>query len=100
MADVFSVTAAYDRSTYNRGDTMTITISGGDVLTTTTQVPSGAVTLTVTAADGATTTIALATVPVNTTTTSPQSVRVTGVADTSGRAWTIATNGLSLTAIA
>ncbi len=74
--------------------------SNGDVLTTTTQVPSGSVTLTITAADGATTTVALATVPVNTTTTSPQSVRVTGVVDTSSRVWTIAANGLSLTAIA
>jgi hypothetical protein len=40
MTDTFNVTAAYDKSTYNQGDTMTITISGGDVLTQTTTTPT------------------------------------------------------------
>jgi hypothetical protein len=100
VADVFSVTGAYDKASYNKGDTMTVTISGGDVLTQTVQQPSGTVTLTITAADGSTTTVVMPPEPVNVTTTSPQSVKITGVSDTSGRTWTIAANGLSCTAVA
>lgn len=104
MTDTFNVTAAYDKTSYNQGDTMTITISGNDVLTQTTSssLPTGNVTLTITAADGATTTVnvPVATVNITTTTTTPQSVRITGYVDTSGRAWSINANGLSMTATA
>lgn len=104
MTDTFNVTASFDKTTYNKGDTMTLTISGGDVLTTTTnqQVPSGTLTLTITAADGATSTITMGPVEVNTpvTTTTPESVKMTAVSDTSGRVWTISSGGLTATAIA
>jgi hypothetical protein len=104
MTDVFNVTASYDKPSYNQGDTITITISGGDVLTqtTTTQQQSGTVTLTLTAADGATTTLVVppTTVNVTTTTTTPESVKITGVMDTSNRAWSIAPSGISITATA
>jgi hypothetical protein len=104
MTDTFSVSAAYDKTSYNKGDTMTVTISGGDVLTqtTTTQQQSGALTLTLTAADGATTTITLPpeVVNVTSTTTTPESVKITGITDTSGRTWAINANGLSATATA
>jgi hypothetical protein len=100
MADVFNVTAAYDKAAYNKGDTMTITISGGDVLTQVTSAQGGTVTLTITAADGSMTTLVTNPTTINTTTTTPESVKVTGVADSSGRVWTIAGNGLSCTAIA
>lgn len=100
MPDTWNVTGAYDKSSYNKGDTMTVTISGGDVLSTTTVQQSGTLTLTITAADGATTTITMASVPINVTTTTPESVKITGVTDTSGRTWTIAANGLSMTATA
>lgn len=104
MTDTFNVTAAYDKSSYNQGDTMTLTISGGDVLTqtTTTQTPSGALSVTIAAADGSTTTINVppGTVNVTTTTTTPESVKITGVSDSSGRTWTIASGGLSATATA
>ena len=34
MTDVFNVTAAYDETQYNKGDTITVTrLSGSDVLT-------------------------------------------------------------------
>lgn len=104
MTDTFSVSASYDKPSYNIGDVMTITISGSDVLTqqVTSQGESGQLTLTITAADGATTTITVppTTVSVTTTTTTPESVRITAVSDTSGRAWTIASSGLSATATA
>ncbi len=104
MTDTFNVTAAYDKPSYSQGGTITVTISGNDVLTqtVTTQQQSGVLTLTITAADGAVTTITVpaATVNVSTTTSTPQSVKITGIADTSGRAWTIAANGLSATATA
>lgn len=100
MSDAFNVTAAYDKPSYNAGDVMTVTISGGDVQTTINTGQTGALTLTITAADGATTTIALPATVVKTTITTPQSVKITSIADTSNRVWTIATSGLTATAIA
>jgi Bacterial Ig-like domain (group 3) len=100
MGDVFNVTAAYDKATYNKGDLMTVTISGGDVLTQVNSAQSGTLTLTITAADGSTTSIALPDVTINTTTTTPESVKITGAVDSTARPWTIASNGLSVTATA
>ena len=104
MTDTFNVTASYDKTSYNQGQTITITIVGDDVLTqsSTTQQQAGAVTLTVTAADGAMTSIAVPPTLVNVTTvtTTPESVQITGVTDTSGRVWSISTGGLSATATA
>ncbi|WP_024516839.1 hypothetical protein [Bradyrhizobium sp. Tv2a-2] len=104
MTDTWNVTAAYDKSSYNAGDVMTVTISGNDVLTTTTttQQQSGALTLTLTASDGSTTTITIpaTTVTSTHTTSTPESVTVTGFSDDSGRVWTIAPSGLSISATA
>lgn len=104
MADTFNVTASFDKTTYNTGDTMTLTISGDDVLTTTTttqQTASGSIALT--AADGATQTLAFpagVTVNVTTTTSTNESVKMSSVTDSSGRVWTIASTGLTATATA
>jgi len=104
MTDTWSVSASYDKTSYNKGDTMTVTLSGGDVLTQTTTTPgqSGTLTVTVTAADGAKTTVTLppAAVNISTTVSTPQSVKITGILDSSGRPWTIASTGLTATAIA
>ena len=104
MTDTFNVTGAYDKPSYNQGDTITVTISGGDVLTqtTTTQQQTSPVTLTLTAADGAVTQITVppTTVNVTTTTTQQESVKITGVSSTDGRTWSIASSGLSVTATA
>lgn len=100
MTDTFNVTATLDKTTYNSGDTMTVSISGGDVLTTTTQVPSGTLTLTITAADGATTTVNVSPATISMTTSTPESVKITAITDTSGRTWTIAASGLTATATA
>jgi hypothetical protein len=100
MPDTFNVTAAYDKVSYNKGDVMTVTISGGDVLTTTGPTQSGTLSLTITAADGAVTTISLQPVTINVTTTTPESVKITGAVDSTGRVWTIGASGLTATAIA
>lgn len=104
MTNTWNFIASYDKPSYDKGDTMTATISGDYVLTTTTttQQQSGALTLTLTAADGAKTSISLPATAVNvsTTTTSHQPVKITGVSDTSGKAWTIGATGLTATALA
>ena len=104
MTDTFNVTASYDKTSYNKGDTMTLTISGGDVLTqtTTSTSQSGTLTMTITAADGAVFSVTKSGVTVTTpiTTTTAESVKITGISDTSGRVWTIASGGLTATAIA
>lgn len=100
MTDTWNVSAVYDKSSYTQGETMTITFTGGDVLTTTTPEQGGTVTITWTAADGSTTTVAVPPTTINVTTSTQQAVKITSVSDTSNRVWTIAANGLSCTATA
>lgn len=102
MPDVFNVTAALDKASYNTGDTITLTISGGDVLTSTTVTPTTYTgTVNLAAADGATSVAPFSlTVDVPTTTSTPESVKITSVTDSSGRVWTVAPTGLSATATA
>jgi hypothetical protein len=101
-SDKFSVTAAYDKAAYNNGDTITVTITGNDVQTSVTQGTAGPLTVHLTAADGATQDIALAAQPVTITTTTPESVVITGITDTSStpRTWTVAASGVTATATA
>jgi len=109
MPDTFSVTGSFDKASYSPGNTITGTISGGDVLTvtTTTQINVGPVTVPIQAADGAKFQVVFPVVTVsNTVTTStPESV----VIDTtlpivdngpSPRAWTVSADKLHITAIA
>jgi hypothetical protein len=109
MSDQFNVTAAWDKSSYNAGDTITGTISGSDVLTSTSTVTStgGPVTVPVVAADGAQSTVVLPTVQVNTvtTTTTPESVVIDttrAIVDNGSpaRSWVVSANKLSITATA
>jgi hypothetical protein len=107
MTDTFNVTFAWSQTTaYTPGSTMTGTISGNDVLTTTTTTNQtvGPLTLTLTAADGSTQTITTtsATAQVTSTSTTPESVTITKVVDNSASplTWTIAANGLSISAVA
>ena len=101
MTDTFNVTASYDKQSYAAGDTITITISGGDVLTTTTQASAGPLTVHIAAADGATQDLILPAVPVTVTTSTPESLVVTGVTDTSAKplAWSVGATGLTVSAV-
>lgn len=102
MSDTFNVTASYDKPSYAQGDTIKVTISGNDVLTQQTSVQIGPLTLNLTAADGATSTLTVPATTATVTTSTPQSVRITAVQDTSAtpRNWTIDASGLFATAIA
>src|SRR5215813_4177541 len=104
MSDVFNVTASYDKPSYTQGQTITVTISGNDVLTTTVNAQAGPVTIPVVAADGSVSTVTVGTVPVAITTTTPESVVIDTtrpIVDTSPtpRTWTVSANKLSITAI-
>lgn len=109
MTDTFNVTASYNQTSYTAGQTITGTISGGDVLTTTTQTQgqAGPLTVPIVAADGAQSTISFPSVPVTITTTvaTPESVVIDttrAIVDTSPtpRTWTVSSNKLSITATA
>jgi hypothetical protein len=100
MTDTFNVTAAYNANSYNAGNTIMVSISGNDVLTTTSNGVSGNLTITVQAADGATETLTLAPTTVITTTSTPESVKMTAISDSSGRTWVIANSGLTATTTA
>lgn len=100
MTDTFNVTASFDKTSYTTGETMTITITGDDVMTETApQTVSGTITLT--AADGATSTLEFPSgTTVNVSTSTNEAVKMTAITDSSGRTWTIAANGLTATATA
>lgn len=105
MADVFSVVGAYDKASYVGGDTIKITISGDDVLTSTSQSQVGPLTIPVVAADGATSTISMPAEQATVTTVSHQSVTIDpsrAVVDTSPtpRTWSISADKLSVTSTA
>ena len=93
MADVFNLTAAFDKSAYNAGDTMTVAVTGTVVSGSPTPV---AATINIVAADGSTTQLA-ATSQVNGT---EETWKIDSVIDLGGRAWTIAADGHSASAIA
>ncbi len=98
--DKFNVTASFDKTTYTIGDPITVTITGDDVQTTILTGQVGPLTLHLTAADGATVDVTVPAVPVSGSVATHQSVKITGVTDTSAtpRQWTVGANGLTATA--
>jgi hypothetical protein len=105
MSDAFNVTAAYNAPSYTQGQTITVTISGNDVLTTTTTGTVGPVSIPIVAADGATGTVSIPAENVTLTVTTPESVTIDttrAIVDTSPtpRTWTVAANKLSISATA
>lgn len=105
MADTFNVTASYDKTSYNQGDTIKVTISGGDVLTTTVTGQAGPLVIPVVAANGSVSSITLGSVPVTLTVVTPESVVIDTskpIVDTSPtpRTWVVSADKLSITATA
>jgi hypothetical protein len=105
MADVFNVIGTYNQTSYVQGQTIVMTISGNDVLTTTTTGQAGPLTVPVVAEDGATSTITIGSVPVTLTIATNESVTIDttrAIVDTSPtpRTWVVAANKLSISATA
>jgi mannose/fructose/N-acetylgalactosamine-specific phosphotransferase system component IID len=107
MSDVFAVTISTDKAAYNAGDTITATIAGNDVQTTTSTATTtvGPVVVPVVAANNAQSTVTISPFSVTTVTTvaTPESVKIDtsrAITDPSGRKWTVSTNGLSITSTA
>ena len=109
MTDTFNVTGSFDANTYTVGQTMTITISGVDVVTTTNTVTTnvGPVTIPLVANDGATSTISVG--PVTATSTIVVAANDSVVIDTTQpivdassntRVWTVSNTGISCSATA
>ena len=98
MTDTFRVVGAITPANPSTGDTVTLTISGDDVHTTTVAGTIGPLTLALKAAGGGTTKITVAAVPCNVVTSTHESVVITGVTDPSGRVWTVSSDGLTATA--
>jgi hypothetical protein len=93
MADVFNLTAAFDKPVYAAGDTMTLSIKG--TVSNGTSAPVSA-TITVTAADSTTTTLTADSQVGGESLT----FAITSVTDTANRVWTISADGLTATAVA
>jgi hypothetical protein len=93
----FNVTAATDKTEYNTGDTVTVTIAGnatGDPTTATMTL-----TVNVTAADGSVGSAPLLSIPV-TTPGAEQAVTIDSVTDSLGHTWTVSPDRLSASATA
>jgi hypothetical protein len=106
MADVFNVTASYDKPSYVGGDTITITISGDDVVTETTQSMIGPLVIPlVNPSNGSTSIINVPSEIATVTTTTSESVVIDTsqpIVDSSAtpRVWTVSGNKLFITSIA
>lgn len=105
MTDVFNVTGAYDKPSYQGGDTIKITLSGNDVQTMQSQSQIGPIVIPVMAADGAQSTISMPAEQATVTTATPQSVTIDPsrpIVDSSPspRAWAISADKLSISAVA
>lgn len=105
MSDQFNVTGAYDRPSYQGGDTIRITISGEDVVTETSQSQIGPIVIPIMAAGGAQETITMPAQQATITTVSHLSVTIDPsrpIVDSSPapRIWTISADKLSITATA
>jgi hypothetical protein len=97
--DQFNVTASFDKPDgYNAGDTITVTISGDDVQTSSV-TETVHVVLNLLAADGATGNLSVD-VPVTKQVATDESVTISSVSDSDGRTWTVSGDGLSATATA
>lgn len=100
MADDFSqVSVVFDKTSYNAGDKMILTLSGQAVTQAGGSVQD-APTVTVEASDGTTSVITPAPVPIAITETTNLPVKMDAVSDPSGRQWVVAADGLSATATA
>ncbi len=93
MADVFNLTADFDKTSYNPGDTMTVAVSGSVTDGNPTPVVAS---ILITAADSSTVTLA-ASSAVNGST---ETWVITSATDTAGRTWSISADGHSATATA
>lgn len=97
--DQFNVTAAVTPANPKTGDTITVTITGDDVQTTTTAGTGGPLTLHLASSDGATLDFTVPSFPIQIVTATHESVKITGVTDPAGRTWTVAAGGLTASAV-
>jgi hypothetical protein len=105
MADVFNVVGTYNATSYVAGQTITVTISGNDVLSTTTVGQIGPIGIPLVAADNATSVLNIPLTTVSVVTSTPESVVIDTtkpIVDTSPtpRTWVVAANKLSISATA
>lgn len=96
--DQFNVTAAVAPANPKTGDAVTITISGDDVVTTTTPGTAGPIVLHLASTGGATLDLNVPSFPIQVVTATHESVKITGATDPAGRVWTVVGNGLAITA--
>mgnify|MGYP000290538274 CR=1 FL=1 len=100
----FNASVAYDKTSYNAGEVMTINLSGNAVFTDTvvTQSQSGSVDLVVSAENGETTHVMAPSVTISTTNNINQTLNIvlSNAVATDGRVWTILADGKKATATA
>lgn len=100
MANKFTVTGALTPANPTTGQTMTVTISGDNTVTSTVAGTIGPLVLRLAATGGATSDLTIAASTFTQVITTHETVKLVGITDPSGRVWTVAANGLSATAVA
>lgn len=98
MPTTNNIAIKFDKTTYNPGERMTLTFTGGALKTS--DVTLSGLTATMTLSDGSNVNISVPSTVIKDGQVSNLTAKITSITDPSGRAWTVAADGLSAWSIA
>lgn len=98
MADTSTLAIKFDKPTYNVGDRMTVTFTGGVVRTSDVNLTN--LNATMTLSDGSRVNIVMPSTVIKDGQVTNLTAKLTSITDPSGRVWTVAADGLSAWSIA
>lgn len=98
MATTHTISFKFDKTSYNPGDRMTLTLTGSAVKTS--DVTLANLNATVNLSDGSVLNLTVPSTVIKDGQTTNLSAKIASITDPSGRVWTVSTDGLSATAVA
>ena len=98
MATTNNIVFKFDKTSYNVGERMTLTFTGGAVKTS--DVTLSNLSAVITLSDGSTVNVAVPSTLVKDGQTTNLTAKIASITDPSGRVWVVATDGLSAWSIA
>lgn len=98
MADTSTITIKFDKPSYNVGDRMTITFTGGVIRTSDVNLTNLSASMTL--SDGSKVNLVIPATVIKDGQVSNLTAKFTSITDPSGRVWTVASDGLSAWSIA
>lgn len=98
MAETNTLKVTYNKTQYNKGETMTVTLSGNVVVTS--DITLTNLQANVSLSDGSKVNVVLPSTVIKDGQVSTLTGKLTSITDASGRVWTVASDGLTATAVA